>query len=1592
MKRTNRLVAGALALLMVLLMIPISPIHVDAATTTYTFDATTLTAAADKEEIASGTKLGTNDFFTTVGVLTKRTSKTTGDVVSVELAKKNGSSLQFTVDGTASLSLVFSSTGSTNESAIGIYNAAGTLVNTTDGKDHETTIGASDGKKTVTYQLPAGTYSIAAPVTGGAGDSRNTRLYSVEVVVTTDAPTEPSSEPTEPSSEPTEPSSEPTEPSSEPTEPSSEPTEPSSEPTEPSSEPTEPSSEPTEPSSEPTEPSTAPSSGKTYTFDAKTDVKLEGDAATKDKAEIPAGTTYADGFLKIVGTVTQRYDETKGGVYCVEVAKAEKGSFEFTITGTADVAFTASSTGGSNTSAIGLINAETGDLIANNENITTVTGTAATKLTYTNLPAGTYRILSPTNAEFGRGARVMNITVTEYPVVVTTEYTFNAKTDVKLEGDAATKDKAAIPAGTTYADGFLKIVGTVTQRYDETKGGVYCVEVAKAEKGSFEFTVTGTADVAFTASSTGGSNTSAIGLINAETGDLIANNENITTVTGTAATKLTYTALPAGTYRILSPTNAEFGRGARIMTISITHTSSGEAPARKSWEEVAAPVIVSAEQTEGSITVVVQAEVSRDGADSLTVTMLDKDGKELAAKTVAESGSEHTVTFDPSNSGDYTFKALISRSKETDKEAAESKTVSFLLPLSTPAISSATSKGDGKIEVVWSAVNEAESYELYVDGKLEKTTTETRCTVEGLTVGTKYSFTVIAIRGTEKSAESAPLVATATADAKTTWGFTRYGPSTNDSGNGYIGNLNEDGKVTVYSEGGKGKVQPQSADGVAFYYTAIPNELNFTLRANVHVDSWTLSNGQEGFGLLATDSLAPHGTSTFWTNQYMAMASKIEYHWDAEKGVPNADGTKYSMKIGIGVNAKLGITPENQQLLYAADTATIKMVAPGTYYPLETSIAKQGLAAGTYNVIGNSTKEVPNTVAQITDFVLEIQRNNTGYLISCYDLEGNLLGQQKNYDPNALSALDKENVYVGFFAARNARATFSNVKLTTIAPKDDAPAEEKPVTKIEPKLTLPTAPVANSPKYTLAMTANVAGTASVAINGKTVLTDLALTAGVRLDQVVELPKTGTNKIVVTFKPDPNQDLGEDTVLASTDPVESSVNVNYNVKYANQNNLYIAPNGKPNGNGGPEYPLDVYTAVSCVQPGQTIVVMEGTYKLERTVRIERGMDGTAENNIRMVVDPNAKTRPVFDFQGKCAGFVHGGNYWYFQGFDVTNSADAQKGFQVSGDSNILDQINAYHNGNTGIQISRLYGSDEFADWPANNLILNCTSYGNADFGYEDADGFAAKLTIGEGNVFDGCVAHHNADDGWDLFAKVSTGPIGAVTIRNCVAYSNGYLEDGTRAGNGNGFKMGGDGLTGHHKLINSIAFNNKAKGIDSNSCPDIIVENSTSYNNESYNVAFYTKNNANTDFSATGIVSFKDASIKSGLNIYEDLDPKGNQDITKIMNDSNYYWNGSCKNTAGDEITADMFVSLEFKGILRNSDGTINMQGFLELNDKAPKNVGAKMSGTASGSVTITPDKDLPIPTGDTAPILLWAVLLIASAGALGCAYGLRKRS
>jgi hypothetical protein len=120
-----------------------------------------------------------------------------------------------------------------------------------------------------------------------------------------------------------------------------------------------------------------------------------------------------------------------------------------------------------------------------------------------------------------------------------------------------------------------------------------------------------------------------------------------------------------------------------------------------------------------------------------------------------------------------------------------------------------------------------------------------------------------------------------------------------------------------------------------------------------------------------------------------------------------------------------------------------------------------------------------------------------------------------------------------------------------------------------------------------------------------------------------------------------------------------------------------------------------------------------------------------------------------------------------------------------------------------------------------LVKDCYSHSNYDTDDgEDADGFAAKLTCGEGNQFIGCVAKYNVDDGWDLYTKSKTGKIGSVYFEDCEASNNGETESGesTDDSDGNGFKLGGSKISVDHKLVECRAYDNKKHGFTANSNP------------------------------------------------------------------------------------------------------------------------------------------------------------------------------
>lgn len=292
----------------------------------------------------------------------------------------------------------------------------------------------------------------------------------------------------------------------------------------------------------------------------------------------------------------------------------------------------------------------------------------------------------------------------------------------------------------------------------------------------------------------------------------------------------------------------------------------------------------------------------------------------------------------------------------------------------------------------------------------------------------------------------------------------------------------------------------------------------------------------------------------------------------------------------------------------------------------------------------------------------------------------------------------------------------------------------------------------------------------------------------------------------------------------------------------QSTLYVSPTGVATNPGTLESPTTLQHALTAIASGGTIFMRGGTYSYSATILIARSNSGSAGSLKKIYAYTNEI--PVLSFAGMAVsgsnrGIVLDALYWHLRGLIIQGAGD--NGILLSGNNNIVESCIFRNNADTGLQLSRYTTSyTSISQWPSNNLILNCEAYDNKDPGNENADGFAAKLTCGTGNIFRNCVAHHNIDDGWDLYTKSDTGPIGAITLENCIAHSNGTLTTGISSGNGdkNGFKLGGEDIGVNHIIRRCIAYNNGKHGFTYNrNLGSMEVSNNSAYNNAERNFNF-----------------------------------------------------------------------------------------------------------------------------------------------------------
>ena len=958
------------------------------------------------------------------------------------------------------------------------------------------------------------------------------------------------------------------------------------------------------------------------------------------------------------------------------------------------------------------------------------------------------------------------------------------------------------------------------------------------------------------------------------------------------------------------------------------------------WESVAKPVISKVEAGADGFTVTVEGIVDEyNGAEDIVVTMLHNDGQAGEA-VIKRSEGTATVNFTAHESGDYTFVATAQRLGCADKASDVYEVKDFILGVKMPTITWAENKGNGEVYLDWVNISDAKDYTLTykVKGSDESTAvkidgiTEGDYTVKNLTVGSTYEFSVVANRADGYCSAVSEKELSITANAQKNWYVSTVGSAqetkatiTEADGNAQVINIangdtaskkvatveakditNTTGSMEIQAKA-SGKISDDE-DGFSYYYTKVnPEKENFELTATFTVTDASLTpDNQTGFGVVVADTLGVNNWGTpSYVHKYFNYFSSM----------------MYSSKI---------------------NAPTMRYI---TGYTSADTSNKDGVDRVNNNVKFNQLTGT-NMFKVGAEYTFTVRKTNDGYEAVATTENGT---QTQKLTANDFTSVQEDGtVVVGVMVARKIGVKITDIKFTTSESKGLATSEAVE-DKVTPSIRVYSSNTCGAGEYEYTVVPNCAGTLKVtgSADGK------AISKEVTADEVVRIPvavNVGSNTIKAEFEP------AAAANITSTKTVASETNVTRKVYGEAGQTIIVTPDGKTTGDGTEESPLDINTAVSYAQPGQTILMKNGVY--DKWITINRSVCGTADKPINLVAE-SISTDGTDGVVLSGAGLTIIGSYWHVYGLYVKDSSGV--GIQVSGNYNTIDMCTVNHAANSGIQISRNGGADNYAGiqgklWPTGNLIKNCESFDNCDAGRNDADGFAAKLTCGEGNRFYGCISHNNIDDGWDLYAKSVSGTIGSVTIENCVAYNNGWLttDDVTAAGynygEGNGFKLGGGYLKGGHKLINCVSFGNHAKGITSNSCPDISITRCTAYNNgnaDSYSIGLNTMDSMLKEWKVSGLISMS----KADLTAKADLIPFSQH------GDDNYIYNGSeSYNNLGQKATDEWFESVDTTiRPSRNADGTIDMHNLLVIKSGVlSDNVGARLDTTSEEAISVKP--------------------------------------
>ncbi len=268
--------------------------------------------------------------------------------------------------------------------------------------------------------------------------------------------------------------------------------------------------------------------------------------------------------------------------------------------------------------------------------------------------------------------------------------------------------------------------------------------------------------------------------------------------------------------------------------------------------------------------------------------------------------------------------------------------------------------------------------------------------------------------------------------------------------------------------------------------------------------------------------------------------------------------------------------------------------------------------------------------------------------------------------------------------------------------------------------------------------------------------------------------------------------------------------------------YVAPTGINTNAGTINAPfLTIQRAQTAVTAGDTVYVRGGTYIMtDSLVATYTGIwayityltkSGKAGRRINYWAYPGET--PIFDCSAvapagyRVNAFQVNASYIHIKGIEVigvqvTITTHTQSEcFDNQGSNNIYEMLKMHDGKAIGFYLTK----------GGNNLILNCDAYNNWDDVSEaktggNVDGFGCHPNndnVGYvNNVFRGCRAWFNSDDGYDCINAFES-----VTFENCWAFYNGYSTTFAGLGDGNGFKAGGYGISTTPSVPTVIPRNN-----------------------------------------------------------------------------------------------------------------------------------------------------------------------------------------